>query len=199
MFHRPSSPRRNKAVLVSLFGAAAGLSLVWHEHQLPPCRKPKVSQEPYPFGLLLGCSVHDDGSLGREMKLRCHLAIDQYLQGKYHTLIISGGAVRNPYVEAEVMGNYIHELCPQLPILLETQAQNTWENMKYAREMIGDQPILILTGGLHARRSNALARQFFSNWAMESAPDFTWKKAGREAISRIIYLWIELKKTFKRQ
>lgn len=179
--------------------AAALLALAYYEFRLPPIRSFFKRDKTRPkYALLLGCALHDDGSMGREITSRCNLALKLYEEGRFDVLIASGGSVKNKWVEAEGMERYIHSKNPQLPILLETKASNTWENFQFTKEMIGDQPLLVITGGLHARRAGAIARSFFCAPQIASFPDFTLKKAARECVSRVVFLKIELHKDRKR-
>lgn len=153
----------------------------------------KKTNKPIQNALLLGCPSHDDGSYSSSQIKRCQLAIDEYQKGHYDTLIISGSNVKNQYVEAEAMARYIHERI-NMPILLETKAKNTYENLKYTKEMIGDVPLLILTSSLHGPRALAIARQFFSDSHTATYPDQKPKHIWREILSRIVFIQIEMKK-----
>lgn len=149
----------------------------------------------WPYALLLGCPNRDDGSLSSSQIKRCKLAIDAYNQGLYNKLIISGGAVKNRYVEAEQMADYIKSHTDQpIKILLETKARSTWENLKNTRLMIGNKPILIMTSSLHARRAAAMASHSFSHFSVLTYPDYKPRHILREIISRMIYIRMELKK-----
>ena len=74
----------------------------------------------YTYALLLGCPAHDDGTMSSSQIKRCNLAIDMYKKGLYDTLIISGSNVKNEYVEAKVMHNYITNKT-EIPIWKHTQ------------------------------------------------------------------------------
>lgn len=176
--------------LTALIGACAMI----YRHYLPPTKKPKDT--PYEYGLVLGCAAHDDGSMSNSQIGRCQFALDEYERGHFKTLILSGSAVQNEYVEAEVMAKWIQEHNPNIPLLLETYARNTWENLKFVQQMIGDVPIEIITGSMHARRASAIAVNFFRNYYVASYPDFTCKKLVLEARSRLLYCLIEMKKSF---
>lgn len=188
--------RRNRKaakwpLLAAALVSAAALAAVY-EKFLPPIRKP--DRKHYPYGLVLGCAAHDDGTPTRAQLGRCELAIEAWRKGDYDTLIISGSNVKNQYVEAQIMKELIHNIEPDLPIYTEEKARNTWENLKYTRQMIGDAPLEVITGALHARRASAITKNFFSDYAVIGYPDFTWKKFFREIISRIQYCAIEIQK-----
>lgn len=174
-------------------GAFIGACALVYRHYLPPTEKPKST--PYEYGLVLGCSAQDDGSMSPSQIGRCQFALEEYQRNQFKTLILSGSAVSNEYVEAEVMAKWIHEQNPNIPLLLETNARNTWENLKFAQQMVGNAPIEIITGSTHARRASAIAANFFNNYCVASYPDFTCKKLFVEARSRLVYCIYELKKS----
>ncbi len=201
-----------------LAAAAAGAGWVLYHAFLPPVRKEKgyfapekgicksaadqdsareCQNHPWPYALLLGCPNRNDGSYSSSQIRRCELAIEAFEKGLYDRLIISGAAVKNQYVEAEQMAKYIrkHSDLP-IDIILETGAKSTWENLKNTRLMIGDQPVLILTSSLHARRAAAMASHSFSRFSVMGYPDYRPKHILREMISRLIYIRLEIRKLF---
>ena len=95
-------------MIVSLLIIALILCLIYaaciYRSYFPPLPKRK---DHYPYALLLGCPSHDDGSYATSQVKRCDLAIKAYKNGFYDTLIITGGAVKNQYVESEQMAKYI--------------------------------------------------------------------------------------------
>lgn len=148
---RKNTSRRSHPVLTWLLGLtalAAGLYL-W---LLPPVKKPRKQ---YPFAILLGCPCRKDGSMSRSQVERCRLAMAAW--SSYRTLVITGGAVKNKWPEAQTMAAYIRTRCP-IPVVIEDKSRTTWENLKNTREIIGDVPVLLLTSSLHAPRAQAMAR-----------------------------------------
>lgn len=116
-----------------------------------------------------------------------------YQQNLYDTLIISGSNVKNEYVEAKVMHDYIQNKI-DIPTILETKARNTFENFKLSKEYIQNQDVLILTSQTHAKRACAIAKQFFSDYGCAWFKDLKPKHIIREIASRIIYIKIEIQK-----
>lgn len=184
------------AGLLGLSALGAGAYAI-HQHFLP--KVPKATRQTYPFGLLLGCKAHDDGTPTRSQIHRCDLAVEEYEKGTYQALIISGGAVKNNYVEAEVMRDLVHKQNETIPIVCETTARTTWENLEKTKSLIGDVPILIMTGSTHARRAAAMAAHFFSEFTVASYNDLTLKKVGQEIPSRIRYCALEIKKGLEKK
>ena len=180
------------ALLLSIFSILAGLS-AFYLHFLPPVHKAKKK---YRYAILLGCPAHDDGTMSRSQLARCTLAINTWIH--YDTLVITGGAVKNEYPEAEVMATYIRKNS-LVPVICETRARNTWENLANVREMIGDQPVLLLTSELHAARASAMARQFFPEVAVLTYTDIKPKHIFKEFGSQAKYIQLELQKHRKKQ
>ena len=160
-----------------------------HDAFIP--RIPKIKQKKYPYAILLGCPCHDDGSLSTSQKERCELAIRN--KDLYSTLIITGGAVKNQYYEAIEMKKYIEQKA-DIPILTETQARNTFANFTNVKKMTGDVPVLVLTSSLHARRSCAIAKQFYHEYSACTYPHYKLSHIFREIVSRFIYIRIEIQK-----
>ena len=184
---RKNTSRRSHPVLTWLLGLtalAAGLYL-W---LLPPVKKPRKQ---YPFAILLGCPCRKDGSMSRSQVERCRLAMAAW--SSYRPLVITGGAVKNKWPEAQTMAAYIRTRCP-IPVVIEDKSRTTWENLKNTWEIIGDVPVLLLTSSLHAPRAQAMARHFFSDVAVQTYRENRLKHVLRELVSRKIYMVMELKK-----
>ena len=72
--------------------------------------------------------------------------------------------------------------------------ESVYENFKNSSRITQDVPILILTGSLHAKRSCAIAKEFYSNYSAYTYPDHKLRHIIREIASRYIYIKIELLK-----
>ncbi|MEY8469031.1 YdcF family protein [Faecalibaculum rodentium] len=184
---RKNTSRRSHPVLTWLLGLTA-LAVGLYLWLLPPVKKPRKQ---YPFAILLGCPCRKDGSMSRAQVERCRLAMAAW--SSYRTLVITGGAVKNKWPEAQTMAAYIRTRCP-IPVVIEDKSRTTWENLKNTREIIGDVPVLLLTSSLHAPRAQAMARHFFSDVAVQTYRENRLKHVLRELVSRKIYIVMELKK-----
>lgn len=169
------------------------LCIIVYEHYFPPIPKKKGT---YPYALLLGCPCHNDGTLCTSAKKRCQRAIEGYQAHDFETLVITGGAVKNQYTESIAMKDYILKQC-KMPIVCETKSNNTWENMVFSKEIIQNQPVLIITSGTHARRACAIAKQHFKSYSAIWYPEHRLKHILREIASRLLYIEIELKKKLR--
>lgn len=184
---RKNTSRRSHPVLTWLLGLTA-LAVGLYLWLLPPVKKPRKQ---YPFAILLGCPCRKDGSMSRSQVERCRLAMAAW--SSYRTLVITGGAVKNKWPEAQTMAAYIRTRCP-IPVVIEDKSRTTWENLKNTWEIIGDVPVLLLTSSLHAPRAQAMARHFFSDVAVQTYRENRLKHVLRELVSRKIYMVMELKK-----
>lgn len=183
--------KKTKFLLGTTLAAGLGAAGLYTYYFRP--LKTKENKTKYPYALLLGCPCHNDGSYSNSQIERCNLAIEEYKRGAYKTLIITGGAVKNQYVESLAMKEYIEQRA-FIPIITETKAKNTYENFEYAASIIHDQPVLILTSSLHAKRCQAIASKFFKHYAFACYTDRKPRHIGREIFSRLIFIKIELQK-----
>lgn len=147
--------------------------------------------------ILLGCKTRKNGTMSTSQIKRCKAAIKAYEKGLYDQLVITGGATTNAQSEAQVMKTYLEANAPEpIPILLEEEARNTFENFQNVRNLIDDDEVLIITSSNHAFRSRQIAKQFFSKAANFSAPEYRPKHLAREMASLFLYYLIEAKKRF---
>ncbi len=183
---------KHKLLLAGALAAASAALL--YLYYLPPVpeRKRKTS-----FGLVLGCPAHNDGTLCRSQIQRCKTAARGYEDGLYDVILISGGAVKNQYREAEVMKDYLETLS-NAPIITETEARNTFENFRNSFDITGDVPITLITSDLHRDRAAACGRQFYSQIEALTYPDHKPDHILRELGSRLVYIKYELQKAFTR-
>ena len=72
------------------------------------------------------------------------------------------------------------------------------KNIKFSKDIIQKQDVLILTSQTHAKRACAIARQFFSDYGCMWFKDLKPKHIAREIVSRILYIKIEFLKKIGR-
>ena len=146
--------------------------------------------------IVLGCPTYDNGKMSSTQKLRVEKAAKCVKQYQIPVCIFTGGAVRNEYTEAQVMGDYFKELTNIDPTL-EDKSTTTYENMKNCVELckkFNYQKVGVLTSSFHSSRAYAMSKKFFDDVVMFNAPyRFTLKKLIREYLSRYLYIYIEIK------
>ena len=112
--------------------------------------------------IVLGAQVREDGP---SVVLRYRLdEAYRYLKDDPETIcIVSGGQGYNePCQEAEVMKKYLEDKgIDSSRIIKEERAQNTAENLKYSKDLIGgaDPSVGIVTNNFHTFRGVAIARK----------------------------------------
>jgi uncharacterized SAM-binding protein YcdF (DUF218 family) len=104
--------------------------------------------------LVLGYPAESDGSPNDVQKVRVAAGVRAYRSNNCDRIVFSGGAVKNQIVEAKAMAQLARGFGIQpSQIELETQARNTWENIKFSIPLIGKYDrILIASDSLHAQR-----------------------------------------------
>jgi vancomycin permeability regulator SanA len=112
--------------------------------------------------LVLGYPSGNDGSVDPVQTLRVGAAVDAFREHGCDRLVLSGGAIANPYVEADAMAAIARELgVPDDRIVLERAARDTWENVALSLPSLdGYDTLYVASDGLHAHRGRRyLCRQ----------------------------------------
>lgn len=118
-------------------------------------------RERYDCAIVCGCPAAADGSPSRVMKVRVEKAAELWKKGKVKKLIFSGAAVKNSYIEAEVMKKYAVTLgVPEEMIITEIRAVSTYHNMMLAKPLMeerGFKSCVVVTNSWHLRKANHYA------------------------------------------
>ena len=152
-------------------GFAAANGLVF----LTMFRTPKKrwDQDVYDCAVVCGCQADEDGQPSNMLKSRVEKAVELWKEKKVKYLIMSGAAVHNEYVEAEIMKRYAMELgVPSEYVLEEKQAVSTYHNLQYAACMMehcGFQDCVVVTNGWHLRKADHYARRAGVSYVMAAA------------------------------
>jgi uncharacterized SAM-binding protein YcdF (DUF218 family) len=104
--------------------------------------------------LVLGYPSKSDGTPDPVQEWRVADGVQAYRNNSCRQIVFSGAAVSNQIVEAETMAKLASRNgVPSVRILMETQAQNTWENIKRSIPFLEKyDSILIVSDSLHAQR-----------------------------------------------
>ena len=127
--------------------------------------KPKYDKD---FIIILGSKINNDGTLTPLLKGRVDKAIEfgikQYKNNKKEIIYIpSGGQGSDEIIsEAEAIKNYlIDKGVKKTDIIIEDKSSNTYENMKYSKEIIDsinkDGKLAFSTTNYHVFRSGVIA------------------------------------------
>jgi uncharacterized SAM-binding protein YcdF (DUF218 family) len=134
--------------------------------------------------LVLGNPAKDDGSIAPIAESRVREAIRQYRAGVAPHLLMTGGAVKNHFVEAQVMRQFaLSQGVPPSALFAEGQSQNTIQNAYYSYKIMQAHDwtsALVVTSPTHVRRASLIFSRYPLAWRMDEAPwppDFPmWKK-----------------------
>lgn len=141
----------------------------------------------YDCAVVCGYPAEADGSPSRILKTRVERAAELWKTGRVRFLILSGGAVGNEFVEAEVMKAYAKELGVDPDVIrVESQAVSTYHNLKYASEIMkkeGWQDCAVVTNRWHLRKADHYARKFGLEHVMCPAAD-------GESRRKAVWRWI---------
>lgn len=127
--------------------------------------KPEYDKD---YIIILGCGIRKDGTLLPLLKGRVDKAIEFYNEqlqatGKKAVFVPSGGQGSDEIIsEGEAMQRYLLEQgIPKEQIMPETKSTNTFENMKFSKELIADSDakVAFSTTNYHVFRSGIFASQ----------------------------------------
>lgn len=127
--------------------------------------KPEYDKD---YIIILGCGIRKDGKLLPLLKGRVDKAIEFYNEqfkatGKKAVFVPSGGQGSDEIIsEGEAMKRYLLEQgIPMEQIMPETKSTNTFENMKFSKELINDSnaKVIFSTTNYHVFRSGIFSVQ----------------------------------------
>jgi uncharacterized SAM-binding protein YcdF (DUF218 family) len=121
---------------------------------------------------------------GDEQMARFEEGVNLYRQGYGQYLVFSGAAFDNGTSNADVMRNQAVKLgVPQSAILEESQAEDTWGNAVYTRQVLethGLRSAILVTSPYHIRRAKLTFDAVYAGSGIElavhEAPDSQWRK-----------------------
>ncbi len=135
----------------------------------------KWKRDRYDCAIVCGCPAKADGRASEIMKARVRKAVQLWREGRVSVLIFSGGAVKNEYIEAQVMKEYAESLgVPEDAILTEETSVSTCHNMMHSRalmEKCGAKNCVVVTSRWHLRKADHYARKFDLDYVMCAADE----------------------------
>jgi uncharacterized SAM-binding protein YcdF (DUF218 family) len=112
--------------------------------------------------VVLGTQVLAGGRPSRTLEARTLHAARRYAEGEVRLLIPTGGVGEHPPSEASVMARILRESeVPEEDVLIEDQAQSTWESAVRIKGMLagqGVEKVAVVTDPLHCVRTVAAFR-----------------------------------------
>ena len=124
--------------------------------------------------LVLGNPANRDGSIAPVGRSRVLEGVRQYRAGIAPHMLMTGGAVRNRFVEAQVMRQFaIAEGVPAEAVLAEVQSRNTIQNAYYSYKIMqahGWNSALVVSSPTHLRRASLIFSHYPLAFRMDAAP-----------------------------
>jgi len=139
------------AVLGSIAAIALGSALAFRLATKAPSAPPPGRDCAV---LVLGYPSRGDGSPDPVQRRRIAAGVATLRAFQCATLVLSGGAAHNAFVEADAMAAVARELgVGDDHIALERRARDTWENVAFSLPLLEDRGALyVVSEALHARR-----------------------------------------------
>lgn len=129
----------------------------------------------YDCALVCGCPANLNGSPSAVMRTRVERAVELWREGKVKKLFFTGGRVKNPHIESEIMKDYAMTLgVPEELIVTETESVSTYHNMMKSKDVMeteGLHSCVVVTNGWHLRKANHYAKKFGLDYVMCAADE----------------------------
>jgi uncharacterized SAM-binding protein YcdF (DUF218 family) len=133
-----------------------------------------TQQSQFDVILVLGNPARPDGSIAPVAQSRVLEGIRQYRAGVAPRLLMTGGAVRNRFTEAQVMQQFaLSQGVPASAILTEGESQNTIQNAYYSYKIMqahGWTSAMVVSSPSHLRRASLIFSHYPFAWRMTAAP-----------------------------
>jgi uncharacterized SAM-binding protein YcdF (DUF218 family) len=124
--------------------------------------------------LVLGNPAAENGSITPLAKSRVLEGIRQYRAGVAPRLMMTGGAVRNKFIESQVMLRFARSQgVPESALFAEEDSRNTIQNAYYSYRIMqaeGWTSALVVTSPTHVRRASLIFNHYPLAWRMDVAP-----------------------------
>jgi SanA protein len=137
------------AVLLSPF------ALRWIvRQQVAPVTYSVTTAPPYPTALVLGAGLWSDGTVTPMLRNRVSTAIALYRAGRVERLIMSGDAAAPEGDETAAMRQLALDAgVPDSAIVVDGSGVRTFESCARARDVYGEQAVIVVTSGFHLARA----------------------------------------------
>lgn len=140
--------------------------------------------------IVLGSSADSEGNPTSLQLAHVTEAVHEYERGIAPRLILTGGAVRNQYVEAQVMARSAEALgVPASALVLETQARDTIQNACNASRIMqahGWRSAEVISSAEHLPRAGLIFSHTPIEWRAHAAPPLEPPAFGRDQARAIL-------------
>jgi uncharacterized SAM-binding protein YcdF (DUF218 family) len=124
--------------------------------------------------LVLGNPAADNGTITPLAKSRVLEGIRQYRAGAAPRIMMTGGAVKNKFIESQVMLRFaLSQGVPESALYSEYESHNTIQNAYYSyriMQAMGWTSALVVTSPTHVRRASLIFQRYPLAWRMDVAP-----------------------------
>ena len=154
--------------------AAAGASVLWAVAERATAPAGNTSATRFDAILVLGSPADDEGNPSPVQLARVTEGVREYERGVAPRLILTGGAVKNQYVEARVMARVAEaQGVPASSLVLETEARDTIQNACRAVRIMGEhgwRSAEVVTSASQLPRAELIFDRQPIEWRMHLAP-----------------------------
>jgi uncharacterized SAM-binding protein YcdF (DUF218 family) len=124
--------------------------------------------------LVLGNPAANNGTITPLAKSRVLEGIRQYRAGAAPRIMMTGGAVKNKFIESQVMLRFaLSQGVPESALYSEYESHNTIQNAYYSyriMQAMGWTSALVVTSPTHVRRASLIFQRYPLAWRMDVAP-----------------------------
>lgn len=160
-----------RAAFISVLLAVVAISATVFSYRSVPLGN--TGQAKFDTIIVLGCPADPGGKPSPVQRERVSEGVRQYQAGVAPTLIMTGGAAHNQYVEAEVMASIAKaQGVPPSAVLKEPQAQNTIQNAYYSVRIMKAHDwhsAKIVSSASHLPRASLIFARFPIRYQMQGA------------------------------
>jgi uncharacterized SAM-binding protein YcdF (DUF218 family) len=158
-----------RACLIMLATAIACICVIYFSIPMQ-----NTQQSQFDVILVLGNPAREDGTLSLIAESRLREALRMYRAGAAPRLILTGGAVKNRFVESDVARQFVlSQGVPPSAVLTEGQSRNTIQNAYYAYKIMQAHDwtsALIVSSPSHVRRASLIFMRYPLAWRLQVAP-----------------------------
>jgi len=133
-----------------------------------------TSRQHFDVLVILGTPADSDGNPTPEQLSHVTEGVREYERGVASHILLTGGAVRNRFVEAESMARTARSMgVPDSAILIEPQARNTIQNASYSYALMrqhGWNSAEIISGSVHLPRAALIFDRLPIEWRIHAVP-----------------------------
>jgi uncharacterized SAM-binding protein YcdF (DUF218 family) len=123
--------------------------------------------------IILGYPILNNGDASPLLMERIKKGIELYKSNTAGKIICTGSAVKNEYIEAEIMyKELIKAGIPKEDIICEKESKGTWDNIKYVKKIMEENKMetgIIVTNIGHLRKASIYAKEFGLNFTVEKS------------------------------